>query len=229
MLRRAIERWRGRTRSSRSSATCRPSGSPSCPSPSGAARGAGATCTTTSSSRCSTISSASRPAAAARAPAPTATGCSASTSIGRTPSSGRSAAGYEGIKPGWVRVNLNYFVPDAVVDYIVEAVEWSPGDGWRLLPDYRFDPSHGALAAPAEPGGAAPAPDRRRLRRRRAHDLPAPPGAGAASPRSAAIWTRREPCSTGPGSPELATGPTPRVSPEFEELLWFELPGACLP
>ena len=47
--------------------------------------------------------------------------------------------GCEGIKPGWVRVNFNYFVSDAVVDYIVEAVRLVARNGWRLLGDYRFD------------------------------------------------------------------------------------------
>jgi len=30
--------------------------------------------------------------------------------------------GCEGIKPGWVRVNANYFVSDAVADYVIDAV-----------------------------------------------------------------------------------------------------------
>ena len=33
------------------------------------------------------------------------------------------AHGCEGIKPGWVRVNFNYFISEAVFDYIVEAVQ----------------------------------------------------------------------------------------------------------
>jgi selenocysteine lyase/cysteine desulfurase len=51
--------------------------------------------------------------------------------------------GCEGIKPGWVRVNFNYFVSDAVVDYLVETVRLVARDGWRLLGDYRFDPATG--------------------------------------------------------------------------------------
>ncbi|MET0838755.1 MAG: aminotransferase class V-fold PLP-dependent enzyme [Marmoricola sp.] len=47
--------------------------------------------------------------------------------------------GCEGIKPGWVRVNFNYFLSDAVADYIVEAVKLVARDGWRLLGDYRLD------------------------------------------------------------------------------------------
>ncbi len=51
--------------------------------------------------------------------------------------------GCEGIKPGWVRVNFNYFLSDAVADYIVEAVRLVARDGWRLLVDYRFDTATG--------------------------------------------------------------------------------------
>jgi selenocysteine lyase/cysteine desulfurase len=52
-------------------------------------------------------------------------------------------AGCAGTKPGWVRVNLNYFVPDPVADYIIDAVDLLATDGWRLLGDYRFDPATG--------------------------------------------------------------------------------------
>jgi selenocysteine lyase/cysteine desulfurase len=53
------------------------------------------------------------------------------------------AGGCEGIKPGWVRVNFNYFISDTVADYIVEAVGLVARDGWRLLGDYLFDPVTG--------------------------------------------------------------------------------------
>ena len=51
--------------------------------------------------------------------------------------------GCEGIKPGWVRVNFNYFISEAVFEYILTAVELVATDGWRLLPRYRFDASSG--------------------------------------------------------------------------------------
>jgi selenocysteine lyase/cysteine desulfurase len=51
--------------------------------------------------------------------------------------------GCEGIKPGWVRVNFNYFVSEAVFDFIVQAVHMVANDGFRLLPDYRFDVAGG--------------------------------------------------------------------------------------
>ena len=51
--------------------------------------------------------------------------------------------GCEGIKPGWIRVNFNYFISDQVFDFIVQAVHLVANDGWKLLPDYRFDPASG--------------------------------------------------------------------------------------
>ncbi|MGM0577911.1 MAG: aminotransferase class V-fold PLP-dependent enzyme [Myxococcota bacterium] len=50
------------------------------------------------------------------------------------------ACGHEGVKPGWVRVNFNYFLSEAVFEYLVEAVDLVARHGWRLLPFYRFDP-----------------------------------------------------------------------------------------
>ncbi len=53
------------------------------------------------------------------------------------------SGGCEGIKPGWVRINFNYFVSDVVVDYLIEAVRLVARDGWKLLGDYRFDTATG--------------------------------------------------------------------------------------
>lgn len=49
-------------------------------------------------------------------------------------------AGFGGIKPGWFRVNFNYFISETVFEYIVEAVHMVANEGWKLLPQYRFDP-----------------------------------------------------------------------------------------
>lgn len=51
------------------------------------------------------------------------------------------AEGCEVIKPGWVRVNFNYFIPEAEFDYIIEAVHMTARDGWKLLPLYEFEPA----------------------------------------------------------------------------------------
>ncbi|MDQ2846611.1 MAG: aminotransferase class V-fold PLP-dependent enzyme [Actinomycetota bacterium] len=49
------------------------------------------------------------------------------------------AEGCEGIKPGWVRVNFNYFVSDEVVDFIIKAVNLVADHGWKLLGQYKFE------------------------------------------------------------------------------------------
>ena len=51
--------------------------------------------------------------------------------------------GCEGVKPGWTRVNLNYFISAATAGYIADAVDLLAAEGHRLLPDYRFDPRTG--------------------------------------------------------------------------------------
>ena len=53
------------------------------------------------------------------------------------------ARGCEGIKPGWVRVNFNYFISETVFQYIVDAVALVADFGWRLVPQYRFNPDTG--------------------------------------------------------------------------------------
>jgi selenocysteine lyase/cysteine desulfurase len=52
-------------------------------------------------------------------------------------------AGAEGIKPGWVRVNFNYFISGEVFQFILDAVNLLAHEGWRFLPHYDFDPVTG--------------------------------------------------------------------------------------
>jgi selenocysteine lyase/cysteine desulfurase len=133
--------------------------------------------------------------------------------------------GCEGIKPGWVRVNFNYFISDAVCDYIVEAVRVVARDGWRLLPDYRFDADHGLWrhrSGPVEPplrltqvgydsDGAMCFPR---------FDDRAPESALAGYLDEArGILARATPAPDAP-----AAG----LSADFEHLRWFELPASCL-
>ena len=43
------------------------------------------------------------------------------------------ARGCEGIKPGWIRVNFNYFISEAVFEFLLDAVDVVASDGWRFL------------------------------------------------------------------------------------------------
>lgn len=53
------------------------------------------------------------------------------------------ALGCEGIKPGWVRVNFNYFLSETVFQFIVDAVHLIANRAADLLPYYRFDAGTG--------------------------------------------------------------------------------------
>ncbi len=55
-------------------------------------------------------------------------------------------AGQEGIKPGWVRLNLHYLLDEDELDFLLEGVRLVAEHGWRLLPDYDFDPATGHWA-----------------------------------------------------------------------------------
>ena len=48
-------------------------------------------------------------------------------------------AGREGIKPGWVRLNLNYFISERVFQFLIKAVHFVADQGWKLLPHYTLD------------------------------------------------------------------------------------------
>lgn len=138
------------------------------------------------------------------------------------------SGGCEGIKPGWVRVNFNYFVSDVVVDYVVEAVAFVAEHGWRFLTDYRFEVGpglwhhrDGAVEPPLrlsqvhyDPGsGEMLYPH---------HDEPAPESALAGHLEEA---RRLAADRTGPPPAEdVLDG----VSEDFERLRWFALPARCL-
>ena len=133
--------------------------------------------------------------------------------------------GCDGIKPGWARVNLNYFISAAQADYIAAAVELIAADGYRLLPDYRFHPHTGlwqhASGPPRPPltlsevgydGDGELAYSRRRGRA----DEEVFPGYLRQARTLLAALPRH-----------LDTGPT-GLSPDFEALRWFPLPPGCL-
>jgi selenocysteine lyase/cysteine desulfurase len=136
--------------------------------------------------------------------------------------------GCEGIKPGWVRVNFNYFISDTVFEFILEAVEFVAEHGAALLPHYDFDPATGlwrhedGLAEPPASlhdvryvGGRLTAPLRRRTApesdlagyltqaRRIVEEMADDPGHGSS------------------GSPDTRTD-------DFEALRWFPLPGEAI-
>ncbi len=61
--------------------------------------------------------------------------------------SGRMCAecerGHLGAKLGFVRLSFNYFITEAVFQYVLDAVHLLADHAWKLLPLYRFDPDSG--------------------------------------------------------------------------------------
>ncbi len=54
------------------------------------------------------------------------------------------AAGNFVLRPGWVRLNFNYFINEETFEYLLRAVELIADHGWRLLPYYQFNEATGA-------------------------------------------------------------------------------------
>jgi len=54
-----------------------------------------------------------------------------------------NVAGDMVLRPGWVRLNFNYFIEPETVDYLIRAIDWVATNGVYMLPFYRFDPSSG--------------------------------------------------------------------------------------
>lgn len=55
----------------------------------------------------------------------------------------RSLQGYEGAKPGFVRLSFAYYMSDDEADFILSAVEFVAAHGQRFLPCYDLDWSTG--------------------------------------------------------------------------------------
>jgi selenocysteine lyase/cysteine desulfurase len=139
------------------------------------------------------------------------------------------AHGCEGIKPGWVRVNFNYFISEPVFSYVVEAVRLVARDGWRLLEDYRFDPAtglwrhhQGPIEPPLRLGQIAYDADGRMQYPH--HDDRAPESELKRYLDEAATLLSQMHAPRGDGTPP----PPGTVSEDFEHLRWFDLPAASL-
>jgi len=51
--------------------------------------------------------------------------------------------GHTVLRPGWVRLNFNYFIGDETFNYLLDAVDLVASHGWKLLPYYEFDKTSG--------------------------------------------------------------------------------------
>jgi hypothetical protein len=129
--------------------------------------------------------------------------------------------GCEGIKPGWTRVNVNYFIDEPTFEYLLEAVHLVATDGWRLLPWYRFEPLTGLWRhrdGPVNPP-------------RSLHDItydagtatwPHPPAMLARQPFESYLADGRSLMAADAARPAPFTAPD--VTDDFEHLRWFWFP-----
>ena len=134
--------------------------------------------------------------------------------------------GCEGIKPGWVRVNFNYFIDDDTFEYLVEAVKLVAERGRELLAYYDFEPDSGLW--------------------RHRDGVPVPPRSlrSISYADATMVVDQSEPERQNHGLPQglrhhldqardlidrLATtrpkpGPRPKTTDDFEHLRWFPYP-----
>jgi selenocysteine lyase/cysteine desulfurase len=131
----------------------------------------------------------------------------------------QAGRGFLGIKPGWVRLSFNYFISDAVADFLVEAVDLLGRHGHRLLGDYAFEPRSGHWRHHRAPPD--PLPSLAGL----LDGQPAPgPGPGAGEDALAGyLDTARELLTARPVSAADWAGPA-WLPPELERLRDFSLP-----
>jgi len=132
------------------------------------------------------------------------------------------AEGCEGIKPGWVRVNFNYFISEEVFRFILDAVSLVADEGWRLLSQYDFDPATGLWhhdGGPAEPRlslfDITYGPDGMEHPKQRTTG-------GVEHLTEYLVEARAVLAAAAPPDGRL---PHLDVGPDFEHLRWFPLPG----
>ena len=137
--------------------------------------------------------------------------------------------GCEGIKPGWTRVSFNYFISETVFQYLVDAVDLVAEHGWKMLPEYRFNPAsglwrhhHGPIEPPLRLDQLSYDPQTGELQRppvdraRASEDaLAGYLDAARARFDAASSWTQTNPHAGA-------------LSAEFEHLRWFDLPDESL-
>ena len=131
--------------------------------------------------------------------------------------------GCEGIKPGWVRVNFNYFITDTVFQYVLDAVHLVASEGWKLLPHYTFEPHtgvwqhvRGAAKAPLSLHDVSYESGRCAYPRRHSTEPESALGGYLAEARRILDATAAE---------DVPTPLRPLLSDDFEHLRWFPLPG----
>jgi hypothetical protein len=131
------------------------------------------------------------------------------------------SAGHMGAKLAFTRLNFNYFITDAVFEYVLAAVHLIADEGHKLLALYRFDPESGLWQHR----------DRELAPALRLHDIaaalhaPSEPPAGAPERVLAEQLREAQRVIAAAGAiPPPAADRCPTTSEAFERIRWFPLP-----
>ena len=128
-----------------------------------------------------------------------------------------------GVRPGWIRLNFNYFLSEKTFEFILKAVDLVANYGWRLIPDYKFCSATGNWVH--RKGRAKPA--------MRLHDISYASGTPTyESHHSQAGEETLDDClrdaeailQAGASEEHLAADHNGVYGPGFETLRWFPLP-----
>ena len=130
------------------------------------------------------------------------------------------ARGCELIKPGWVRVNFNYFISEETFAFLIDAVHLVADHGWRLLPRYSFDSATALWThVDRDPHSAVGLDEVRFTAEGMSH-----PDRRRTEPESALAGyldeARKILAGARPGEDVVSTD----LGPDFEKLRWFPLP-----
>jgi len=134
----------------------------------------------------------------------------------------QAVKGQMGALLAFTRLSFNYFISEAAFAYVLDAIHLIADDGWKLLPLYRFDPATGLWRHRAR--SSDPPPGLRDI----LTATPAPPATAPDSVLADQLEAARRIITDLEIHPR--TGPlTDRVlSPDFERIRWFPLPGEGL-
>jgi selenocysteine lyase/cysteine desulfurase len=124
-------------------------------------------------------------------------------------------AGASLLRPGWVRLNFNYFIDDEEFEYLLRALELVAEHGWRLLPRYQVDPAQGVWRVQGvESARSDPIADLTWLQRTATKSQAALPLTAQLEMAQRALISEHP--AQAPAAPELA--------PAHEHLRWFVMP-----
>ena len=126
--------------------------------------------------------------------------------------------GHLGAKLAFTRLSFPYYTSEAAFAYVLAAVHLLADQGWKLLPQYRFDPDSGLWEHRARAA---------RRRGRLAGDARRAGAAFARAPESvlpAQLNIARSILRAAGSQPTGGRHDEPPCSPDFERIRWFPLP-----